>query len=110
MTCSLLVESQLPKVMWFWAICEAVQRMNFLPVTAPTSDVDTTGKVITVVTTAHELFYKVKPDLRVLFPFGAIGYFHRPSDGGHGKRKKFESKAFTGIALGRSDNANGLLF
>jgi hypothetical protein len=62
------------------------------------------------VTTAHELFYEVKPDLRVLFPFGAIGYYHRPSDGGRGKRKKFESKAFTGIALGRSDNANGLMF
>jgi hypothetical protein len=56
------------------------------------------------------LFYEVKPDLRVLFPFGAIGYCHRPSDGGRGKRKKFESKAFTGVALGRSDNANGLMF
>ena len=73
---SLLVEAQLPKVMWFWAIREAVQRMNFLPVEAPTSDVDATGAVIKVVTTAHELFYEVKPDLRVLFPFGAIGYCH----------------------------------
>ena len=85
--------------------------MNFLPVEAPTSlEVDATGKVITVLTTAHELFYKVKPDLGVLFPFGAIGYYHRPSDGGRGKWKKFENNAFTGIALGRSDNATGIMF
>ena len=30
--------------------------------------------------------------------------------GRRGKRKKLESKAFTGIALGCSDNANGLMF
>jgi hypothetical protein len=62
------------------------------------------------ITTLHESFYKVKPDLCVLFPFGAIGCCCRPSDGGRGKRKKFESKAFTGVALGRSDNADGLVF
>jgi hypothetical protein len=62
------------------------------------------------IATPHELFYKVKPDLCVLFPFGAIGYYHGPSDGGRGKQKKFESKAFTGVALVRSDNANGLVF
>jgi hypothetical protein len=107
---SLLVEAQLPKILWFWAVREAVQRMNFIPVEVPTSEVDAEGNVIKLVTTAHELFYEVKPDLRVLFPFGAIGYYHRPSDGGRGKRKKFESKAFTGIALGRSDNANGIMF
>jgi hypothetical protein len=31
-------------------------------------------------------------------------------DGGRGKRKKFESKASTGVALGRNDNTNGLVF
>jgi hypothetical protein len=65
---------------------------------------------VKVLTTAHELFYGVPPDMRILFPFGSIGYYHRPSDGGRGKRKTFESKAFTGIALGRSDNINGMLF
>jgi hypothetical protein len=49
---------------------------------APIPDVTIDGAPITVLTTTHELFYGIKPDLSILFPFGAIGYYHRPSDGG----------------------------
>jgi hypothetical protein len=40
---SLLVEAQLPKMLWFWAVCEAIQRMNFIPVKVPTSEVAAKG-------------------------------------------------------------------
>jgi hypothetical protein len=84
--------------------------MNFTPIKVPVSEVTAKGDVIKTATGANEPFYEVKPDLRVLFPFGAIGCCHQPSDGGRGKRKKFESKDFTGVPLRRSDNANGLMF
>jgi hypothetical protein len=110
MACSLLAEAQLPKVFWLWSVWEAVQRMNLTPIETPTSEVTAKGDPIKVLTTAHALFYGVKPDLHIIFPFRAVGSDHRPSDGGRGKRMEFESKAFTGIALGRSDNANGIMF
>jgi hypothetical protein len=81
---SLLIEAQLPKTLWFWAVCEAVQRMNFISVEVPTSEVAAKGDIIKTVATAQESFYEVKPDLRILFPFGAICCCHRPSDGGRG--------------------------
>jgi hypothetical protein len=72
---SLLAKAQLPKLFWFWAVREAVQRMNLLPVEVPTADLDDQGAPIKIITTSHELFYGVKPDYRILFPFGTIGYY-----------------------------------
>jgi hypothetical protein len=40
---SLFVEAQLPKMLWFCSVREAVQRMNFIPVEVPMSEV--TAKV-----------------------------------------------------------------
>ena len=99
---SFLAEAHLPKSFWFWALRESVARMNLIPVRFNDNPSD--------LTTPHELYYGTPPDYRVLFPFGALGYYHRPQDGGRGNRTTFESQAFTGIALGRSDNANGLMF
>ena len=108
---SLLVMAQLPKIVWFWAVHEAIQIMNFIPVEVPTSKMDAEGNLIKLVITAHEPFYEVKPDLQVLFPFGVTNYYHCPSGGWRGKHKKFKCKASTGIAaLGSSDNANRLIF
>jgi hypothetical protein len=78
--------------------------MNLLPVQVPQSDGTKASS------TPHELFYGTKPDYRVLFHWGSYGYYHPPQDGGRGQRTKFESKGFTGIALGRSDVSNALVF
>ena len=61
------------------------------------------------VTTPFKLFYQQKPDLRVLFPFGCLGHYHRPVDGST-TRTAFASKTSVGIALGRSDHSNSMLF
>jgi hypothetical protein len=66
----LLAEAQLPKRYWFWAIREAVLRMNLLPVQVPQSD------GTKAYSTPHELFYGTKPDYRVLFHWGSYGYYH----------------------------------
>jgi hypothetical protein len=100
----LLAEAQLPKRYWFWAIREVVLPMNLLPVQVPQPD------GTKACSTPHKLFYGTKPDYRVMFHWGSYGYYHRPQDGGRGQRTKFESKGFTGIALGRSDVSNALVF
>jgi hypothetical protein len=99
---SFLAEAHLPKSFWFWAIRESVARINLIPVRFSENPSD--------LTTPHDLYYSTPPYYHVLFPFGALGYYHRPQDGGRGNRTTFESQAFTGIALGRSDNANRLMF
>ena len=45
----------------------------------------------------------------MLFPFGSLGYFHRPTDGKR-SRKTFEARNFVGITVGRSNFCNGLGF
>jgi hypothetical protein len=60
--------------------------------------------------TPMELFYGVKPDYRVLFRFGSIGYFRRTTESSGKEKSKFSSKSHTGIALGRSDYTNGMMF
>ena len=97
-----LAEAKLPRQFWFWALREAFHRMNLLPVRLPSSSSSSWS-------TPLHLFYDRPPDYRVLFPFGSLGYFHRPTDGAR-SRQTFESRSFVGIAVGRSDFCNGLIF
>ena len=60
-------------------------------------------------TTLYFKYLGVKPDYRILFPFGSIGPFRRPRDGNH-KRTNFESQCMLGIALGCSKYPNGMIF
>ena len=60
--------------------------------------------------TPLELYYGIKPDYRVLFRFGSIGYFRRTIESSGKAKSKFSSKSHFGIALGRSDYTNGMMF
>ena len=60
--------------------------------------------------TPMELYYGVSPDYRVLFKFGSIGYFRRTIESSGKSKSKFSSKSHFGIALGRSDYTNGMMF
>ena len=68
---------------------------------------DSDGKDI--LSSPFMLFYKRKPDLRSLFKFGSVGFFKRDRDGNH-HRTKMQSQSYPGIAVGRSDTTNGMLF
>ena len=59
--------------------------------------------------TPHFEFFGVKPDYRILFPFGCIGAFRQPRDGNH-TRNNFESQFMLSIALGRSECTNEMVF
>ena len=60
-------------------------------------------------TTPYFEFYKEKPDYRILFPFGCIGAFRRYCDGTV-SQKSLDSQCMLGIALGRSEYTNGMIF
>ena len=102
---SFLAEAKLPKKIWYWALREAVIRMNILPVLVNKDDPSDPASL----TTPHFEFYGVKPDYWILFPFGAIGAFPRVNDGSY-SRSKFDSQCLLGIALGRSEFTNDMIF
>ena len=100
-----LTSAKLPKRFWFWAVREASRRLNLLPVSSSATNPHDPSHMIT----PFEAFYGTKPDYRVLFPFGSIGSFRRPRDGCK-KRNTFDSQGMLGIALGRSEFTNGMIF
>ena len=102
---SFLAEAKLPKKFWYWALCEAVICMNILPVLVNKDDPSDPASL----TTPHYEFYGVKPDYWILFPFRAIGAFCRVNDGSY-SRSKYDSQCLIGIALGRSEFTNGMIF
>ena len=102
---SFLADAKLPKKFWYWALREANLRMNILPITQQQNGSDDPS----LLSTPYYEFYGVKPDYRILFPFGAIGAFRRVRDGNH-HRTSFESQCLLGIALGRSEFTNGMVF
>ena len=60
-------------------------------------------------TTPHFELYGTKPDYCTLFHFGAIGSIRQVRDKNR-DRTQFESQGMLGIALGRSEYTNGMVF
>jgi transposase InsO family protein len=131
---ALLVEARLPKRYWFWALREAVIRMNLLPCRPGTTQApqqseagefedfaspparaatDTKtlrgGPLTAQLTTPFELFYGVEPDYRTLFQWGCLGYYRRVRDSS-GRRGQFDMYSSVGVVLGRSNHTNGMIF
>jgi hypothetical protein len=158
---AMLIEAQLPRRYWFWALREATIRMNLLPckptgkTSSPPADSDDDvptpvevaqpakesvydpvsppisnpavragptstqtgtppkprrhGKTDPTLTTPFEFFYGVKPDYRTLVKWGSVGYYRRDSDSGV-KRGNFDVQTSVGIALGRSNQTNAMIF
>jgi hypothetical protein len=60
--------------------------------------------------TPLELFYGIRSDYRILYKFGIVGYFRRTIESSGAKKWKFSDQSHTGIALGRSNYTNGMIF
>jgi len=99
MTRAFITVMQMPKTYWYWAICQSVQAMNYIPCS-----------VEGVSTTPHELVYGVKPDLCTLFQLFSTGYFWHHMDGSHHRSGISESRSMQGIALGRCRKSDGMIF
>jgi hypothetical protein len=78
--------------------------------TPPDIAPDKLAAIATRLTTPFELFFGVKPDYRVLFPFGTVGYYRKPLEASSKKRSKFKSRTAAGVAIGQSDFTNGMVF
>ena len=101
---SFLAEAKLSEKFWFWAICKGNFCLNILPITQKEGSLDSA-----FMTTPHFEFFDMKPDYRILFPFGCIGTFCQAKDGNH-NHTNFESQCMLGIALGRSEYTNDMVF
>jgi hypothetical protein len=96
---ALLVDRGMPKSLWFFALRHAVQVCNYLPVMLE-------GKI----TTAFEQVHKSQPNFQaILYPIFSHGYFRCTRDSNR-ERLQFEPQTQPGIAIGRSELANGLMF
>jgi hypothetical protein len=96
---SYIMDMQMPRHSWYWAIRQAVFVMNYLPCT-----------VSHILTSPHELVYGVKPDYRLLFRLFSTGYFKHSSDGSRRRDGITEATSMAGIAVGHCRKSEGLLF
>jgi hypothetical protein len=94
-----ITDMQMPCQYWYWALCQSVQVLNYIPCT-----------VEGISTTPHELVYGVKPDLRILFRMFSVGFFRHLRDGNHHCSGVAESKSMQGITLGRCCKSDGMIF
>ena len=94
-----ITDMQMPRTYWYWGLCQAVHVINYFPCL-----------VNGLSTTPFELVYGVKPDLRTLFRLFSCGYFVHEKDGSHSLDGIAESKTMQGIAIGRSRQADAMMF
>jgi len=94
-----VMDMQMPRSFWYWALRQSIQVMNCFPCTV-------TG----ISTTPHELVYGIKPDLRILFRLFSTGYLKKNKDGAHHHSGISTSTSIQGIALGRCRKSDGTIF
>ena len=98
MATSWLTSNLLPSRFWFFALKRAAEVSNYLPITIDNQ-----------ITTPFELVYKIKPDLRVIFPIFSVAYVHKTRDGTT-NCLTFHSNILRCIAVGRHDFSDQLIF
>ena len=88
----------MPHAFWFHAIQHVARMMNCIP-----------GKFRDALTTPFELIHHSPPDARVWFPLFSVGYFSHTRDGSV-MRSGFQAQTMEGIAIGRSETSNAMIF
>jgi hypothetical protein len=95
---ALLIDRGMPKSLWFFALHHTVQVCNYLPVMIEGN-----------ITTAFEKVHKSQPNFQaILYPIFSHGYFRHTRDRNL-ERLQFDPQTQPGIAIGRSELANGLI-
>jgi hypothetical protein len=78
------------------------------PISVPSAS-DLPERRYASITTPFELFYGEKPDYRVLFKWGSVGYYRRCADSGI-DCGNFDAQSNIELALGRSNQTNAMIF
>jgi hypothetical protein len=93
-----LTEKQMPRAFWLSAVQHSARMMNCIP-----------GKINNELTTPFEMVHHSPPNSRLWFPLFLVGYFHHTRDGTV-ERSSFQSHTLDGIAIGRSETSNAMIF
>jgi transposase InsO family protein len=95
---SYITEKQVGREFWYWAVRHAAMMLNQVP-----------GRLGRKLTTPFELIYNKKPDSKTWFELFSVGYFPVESKAGEAASAS-QSHSLDGIAIGRDDKSNTILF
>lgn len=93
-----ITEKQVGREYWYFAIKHAAHMLNQVP-----------GRLRRKLTTPFELVHNVKPDPRTWFELFSVGYFNHDTDNAE-LRSKTQAQTLDGIAVGRDDRSNTVIF
>ena len=95
---SYVTDKQVGREFWYYAIAHAALMVNQVP-----------GRLGRKLTTPFELVHGVKPDSKTWFELFSIGYWKQKNDNKE-SRSNTEDQALDGIAVGRDEQTNTIIF
>ena len=93
-----ITEKQVGRSFWYYAIRHSAIMLNQVP-----------GRLGKKLITPFEMVHGVRPDPRTWFQLFSVGYFNHTTDNGQ-SRSKSQAQTQDGIAVGRDENSNTILF
>ena len=93
-----ITEKQVGREFWYFAVKHAAMMLN-----------QVYGRLDLKLTTPFELVHKFKPDSKTWFELFSIGYFNHDTDKSE-SRSKLQAHTLDGIAVGRDDRSNSIIF
>ncbi|KAL7525881.1 hypothetical protein ACHAXR_001202, partial [Thalassiosira sp. AJA248-18] len=93
-----ITEKQVGREFWYYAVRHAALMLNQVP-----------GRLNRKLTTPFELVHNQKPQSETWFELFSVGYFGHDKDA-DGQRSKTQDQSLDGIAVGRDDRSNTIVF
>ena len=93
-----ITEKQVGREFWYFTVQHAVMMLNQVP-----------GRLGLKLTTQFELVHNSKPDSKTCFELLYMGYFNHDTDNAE-SRYKPQAHTLDGIAVGRDDKYNSIIF
>ena len=93
-----ITDKQVGQECWYLAVRHAEIILNQVP-----------GQLGLKITTPFELVHNSKPDSKTWFELFSIGYFNHDKDNAE-SCSKFQAHTLDGIAVGRDDSSNSIIF
>jgi len=98
MACAFITEKQVGREFWYFILVHATSMINQVP-----------GRLGRKLTTPFEAIHNKKPDSKTWFELFLVGYFDHTIVNAE-KRSKTEDQTLDGIAVGRDDKLNTIIF